>query len=220
MADQEFLASFGVQIDESGVNRLQQALEKNRSLAEELASAFDRARQAVESFFASLPDLSVPALGTGAARVTEEQQGISLPFSLDFTKANQELQAFLKGAGKNLKLTADASAVLSAGQSALASLYTLFASTILPLQVSLRTAGSIGAVSAGAASGMAAALSSLPALLNTPGVSPSVTNNASKNVSAPVSINVTAAGSDPEAVGRSVYDVAEQYLLRTMQGAV
>ena len=220
MADQEFLASFGVQIDESGVNRLQQALEKNRSLAEELASAFDRARQAADAFFASLSDTAIPELGTGSARVTEEQQGIALPFSLDFTKANKELQAFMKTAGKNLKLTADASAVISAGQSALASLYALFASTVLPLQVSLRTAGSIGAVSAGAASGMAAALSSLPALLNTPSVSPSVTNNASKNVSAPVSINVTVAGSDPEAVGRSVYDVAEQYLLRTMQGAV
>ncbi len=217
---QEFLASFGVQIDESGVNRLQQALEKNRSLAEELASAFDRARQAVDSFFASLSDTAILELGTGSARVTEEQQGISLPFSLDFTKANQELQAFMKSAGKNLKLTADASAVISAGQSALASLYALFASTVLPLQVSLQTAGSVGAIAGGAASGMAAALSSLPALLNTPSVSPSVTNNASKNVSAPVSINVTAAGSDPEAVGRSVYDVAEQYLLRTMQGAV
>ena len=36
---------------------------------------------------------------------------------------------------------------------------------------------------------------------------------------APVSIQVTAAGSDPEAVGRSIYDVAEQYLLRTLNTA-
>jgi hypothetical protein len=34
MADQEFLASFGVEIDESGVARLQAALEENRTLAE------------------------------------------------------------------------------------------------------------------------------------------------------------------------------------------
>ena len=33
MADQEFLASFGVEIDESGVERLQTALAKNRELA-------------------------------------------------------------------------------------------------------------------------------------------------------------------------------------------
>ena len=44
-----------------------------------------------------------------------------------------------------------------------------------------------------------------------------VHQNTTHNVSAPVSIQVEAAGSDPEAVGRSVYDVAEQYLLRTLK---
>ena len=34
MADQEFLASFAVEIDESGVSRLQAVLEENRKLAE------------------------------------------------------------------------------------------------------------------------------------------------------------------------------------------
>ena len=33
-------------------------------------------------------------------------------------------------------------------------------------------------------------------------------------------IQVTAAGTDPEAVGKSIYDVAERYLLRTLQGAI
>ena len=33
MADQEFLASFGVEIDESGVKRLQAALSENQTLA-------------------------------------------------------------------------------------------------------------------------------------------------------------------------------------------
>ena len=42
MADQKFLASFGVEIDESGLDRLQKALKENRTLAEQLASAFDR----------------------------------------------------------------------------------------------------------------------------------------------------------------------------------
>ena len=40
-----------------------------------------------------------------------------------------------------------------------------------------------------------------------------------QTVEAPVTINVTAAGSDPEAVGRSIYDVTERYLLRTLEGA-
>ena len=51
MADQEFLASFGVEIDESGLDKLQKALVQNRTLAEELASAFDTARDAVSEFF-------------------------------------------------------------------------------------------------------------------------------------------------------------------------
>ena len=38
-----------------------------------------------------------------------------------------------------------------------------------------------------------------------------------QNVEAPVTINVTAVGSDPETVGKSIYDVAERYLLRTLQ---
>ena len=92
MADQEFLASFGVDIDESGLDRLQKALKENRTLAEQLASA---------------PAAAAPVI----------QQ----------------------------------------------------------------------------------------------------TSNSS--VQAPVSINVTAAGTDPEAVGKSIYDVAERYLLRTLEQA-
>ena len=41
MADQQFLASFGVDIDESGVNRLQKILAENRMLAESLSASFD-----------------------------------------------------------------------------------------------------------------------------------------------------------------------------------
>ena len=55
---QEFLASFGVQIDESGLNRLQQALKDNRELAEDLAAAFDYARSEVEAFFHDLSGIS------------------------------------------------------------------------------------------------------------------------------------------------------------------
>ena len=40
MADQEFLASFAVEIDEGGVSRLQEILSQNRELAEGLAEAF------------------------------------------------------------------------------------------------------------------------------------------------------------------------------------
>ena len=41
MADQQFLASFGVDIDESGVSRLQKILTENRTLADSLSASFD-----------------------------------------------------------------------------------------------------------------------------------------------------------------------------------
>ncbi len=41
MADQQFLASFGVEIDESGVSRLQKILSENRTLADSLSASFD-----------------------------------------------------------------------------------------------------------------------------------------------------------------------------------
>ena len=66
------------------------------------------------------------------------------------------------------------------------------------------------------------ALSGLPDLLSSSpaAAAPVVHQNLSSSVQAPVSINVTAAGTDPEAVGRSIYDVAERYLLRTLEGAI
>ncbi|MBR0267949.1 MAG: hypothetical protein IJQ71_11040 [Clostridia bacterium] len=230
MADQEFLASFGVEIDESGVARLQAALEENRTLAEKLAAAFDRARESVRAFFRDLNEISLPGLNSGKASVTEEPAGMNIPISLDFTKANKELAAFLKEATKAFKLTADGSAVVSAGRNALSSLQSMFASTVLPLKVQIETSGGTGnaagavgsAASAATASvaqtGAKAAVSSLESLLNVSSVNAPVTNNSSKTIQAPISINVTAAGSNPEAVGRSVYNVAEQYLLRTLGG--
>ena len=109
MAEQEFLASFGVEIDESGVQRLRDALEQNRALAEELAAAFDRARESVQAFFSELSEFSLPNWDGSYAQVTEQQEGISIPFSLDFTKATQELNAFFKVASKGFRLNADGS---------------------------------------------------------------------------------------------------------------
>ena len=40
MADQEFLASYAVDVDEEGVARLQSVLEGNRELAASLGAAF------------------------------------------------------------------------------------------------------------------------------------------------------------------------------------
>jgi hypothetical protein len=40
-----------------------------------------------------------------------------------------------------------------------------------------------------------------------------------QNVSAPVTINVNASGSNAEQIGQTIYNTAERYLLRTMKGA-
>ena len=43
--------------------------------------------------------------------------------------------------------------------------------------------------------------------------------NTSNNLSAPVTINVKATGSDAEQIGETIYNTAERYLLRTMKSA-
>ena len=280
MADQEFLASFGVEIDETGLLRLQEALTKNRTLADDLAAAFNRAQEAMTSFFESMTEISMPTLDFGSGGIAgEASHGLNIPFSLDMTKANRELNAFFKEAGKNLKLTADASGVLSAGRSALNSLRSLYNSTTLSVRANVQTSSTsggginlntmlkaatggrftrpqqveiaedgdpeyvipvkkesiavpllrqlIGELSASARESLQSgtlggSLNSLSGMLSSASgaTAPTVNQTNNNSVQAPVSINVTASGSDPEAVGRSVYDVAEQYLLRTIRGTI
>ena len=64
-ADQEFLASFAVEIDESGVSRLQAVLEENRKLAEELAAVFAAASEAIHTLAEDLG--SLPGFSGGIA---------------------------------------------------------------------------------------------------------------------------------------------------------
>ncbi len=213
MAEQEFLASFGVQIDESGLNRLQQALKDNRTLADDLASAFDRARAAVESFFANLSEISME--GISSASGSEDQSGMTLSFSLDFTKATKQLVAYFKEMSNSLHLSADASGVVKAGRSALSQLQSLYASTTLKIGATVTASGSPSGSSGGSGSGGSAS-----SLLSGSSLSSSVTGSNSRTVQAPVSINVTANSANAEAVGRSVYNVAEQYLLRTLNSAM
>ena len=279
MADQEFLASFGVEIDETGLLRLQEALTKNRALADDLAAAFNRAQEAMTSFFDSMAEITMQTLDFGSGGIAgEAASGLSIPCSLDMTKANRELNAFFKEAGKNLKLTADASGIVSAGQGALNRLRSLFSSTTLSVRANVQTSTSAGGINLNtmlkAATGgrftrpqqveiaedgdpeyvipvkkertavpllrqligelsasareslqggtLGGSLNSLSGMLSSASgaTAPTVKQTKNNPVQAPVSINVTASGSDPEAVGRSVYDVAEQYLLRTLKGAI
>ena len=63
---------------------------------------------------------------------------------------------------------------------------------------------------------------SIPGLLSSAAsaAAPVVQQTSSNNVSAPVNIHVESSAADPEAIGRSIYDTAERYLLRTLQSAV
>ena len=138
MADQEFLASFGVEIDESGLDRLQKALVQNRTLAEELASAFDTARNAVGEFFRQLSASTLPTgeLSPYQRLMDLSEKGISFSMDLDVSDAEEKLDNFFLHAQQMFDtavfpLNADASAVLTAGRDALAQLQALYASTRL-----------------------------------------------------------------------------------------
>jgi len=259
---QEFLASFAVDIDESGVTRLQTILKDNRALAESLSEAFASAKSALESAFSGLPE------------------SLTLPVSLDLSKATQTLRAFQRSNITKISLSGDASAVVAAANSALASIKASYDGTTLTLSAKVNTenanasAGSAGSAGSSSGSGLfrsstggrftrpsvtevaedgqteyvipvqkesiavplirqllgelsasareavAPALSSLPGMLSSVPSMAASAPAASSSVQAPVTITVNPGSAQPEAVGRSVYNLAERYLLRTLKGAV
>ena len=69
--------------------------------------------------------------------------------------------------------------------------------------------------------GFSSLLAALPEYLSAApaaALPPVAQNMTTSNISAPVNIRVEAAGADPEEIGKSIYNTAEQYLLRTLQG--
>ena len=119
MADQEFLASFAVEIDEAGVARLQAVLEENRELADRLAAAFGAASEAIRTFAEDpglLPDFS------GRGIVTEGWTGFGgLSVGLDLTQAFSDYEAFAALVKQPLSLSANASGITAAARAAPAS---------------------------------------------------------------------------------------------------
>ena len=341
MAMQEFLASFAVEIDESGVRRLQEILEENRELAESLASAFQAAKSALvefaaeaanvelpfenlfsrqgdveqpsENLFSERENIEQPSENQVSRRGEAERQGkvateaisgavasfneeVVLPVSLDLSKANQELQAFKNSDATKLRLTGDASAVGAAANTALASIKAAYSGTTLSISAKIDTPAGVSASAGGGAAASVGNGASGNATQSAPsgtvvsgsgllrsstggrftrstttevaedgqteyiipiqkeaiavplirqmmgemsdsakeavmpdfsGISvnlgtldaPAVNTSAGANVQAPVNITVNAGAMQAEAVGRSVYDLAERYLLRTLKGA-
>ncbi|MBR4552062.1 MAG: hypothetical protein IKO13_07210 [Oscillospiraceae bacterium] len=161
MADQEFLASFAVEIDEGGVSKLQTILTENAAMAEELAAAFDAASASIQGMVATLA-AEMPGLfgGEGNGNVTESfggDKGIKL--DLDLTAANKNLDQFRKQASQPVRLSGDASSIVSAGQSAYDSIKSIF-STPITVKAEADTSGVSSGTTGGGGSTTAVKMSS------------------------------------------------------------
>ena len=274
MASQEFLASFGVEIDEAGVTRLQNVLEENRTLAESVAAAFDAASASIKAFAEELGLLDL----SGSGITQEGFSGLSgLKLGLDVTPAQKDLNAFIEQAKKPVALSANGSAIVSAGRTAYNSVRSIFSTPITIRANVVRTVS--GGAGDGDGGGTTQRMSTggrftrptdvqvaedgdaeyiipvkkedraVPLLRQLLGeLSPAAREqlgnaqctmyNAqwhvpragslgagsvsmdNRTVSAPVSIQVHASGADPERIGRSLYDTAERYMLRTLGSAM
>ena len=135
MADQEFLASFAVDIDEAGVSRLQAILAQNRELADSLAAAFNAASEAIRSFAEELGIL--PNFSAGYGITTEGMSGFGgLAVGLDLSKAFSDYEAFTALVKQPISLKVNASGITSAARSAMSSVRSIFAE---PVDIRFRT---------------------------------------------------------------------------------
>ena len=283
MADQEFLASFGVDIDESGVSRLQQILTENKTLGDSLAASFNAAAEGVRAFKESV-STDLPSLfGSGYGNVTENLFGSAggLKIGLNMTEPKKEIAGFTAEAKKEIPLAANASGIVSAARTALENVRSLFSETFTinvrastntddgdgkkdsrndsrnnntdstflrmssggrfskPTSVQVAEDGEaeyiipvkkenralpllrqlLGELSPAARASLTGGAGSVgTAALSAALPSGNMTQN-NQNVSAPVTINVNASGSNAEQIGQTIYNTAERYLLRTMKGA-
>ena len=283
MADQEFLASFGVDIDENGVSRLQKILTENQTLAQSLSERFDTASESVKLFKKTI-STELPSLFGGYGNVTERLFGSSggLKIGLDMTEPKKEIAAFTAEAKKEIPLSANASGIVSAARTALENVRSMFSETFTinvranaeidyedsedesqtdssnsassgsaflqmssggrfsrPTSVQVAEDGDaeyiipvkkenralpllrqlLGELSPAARASLTGGAGSVgTAALSAALPSGNMTQN-NQNVSAPVTINVNATGSNAEQIGQTIYNTAERYLLRTMKGA-
>ena len=283
MADQQFLASFGVDIDESGVFHLQKILAENRTLADSLSASFDAASESVKAFRESISeDFPTLFFGSGYGNVTENLFGkyAGLKIGLNMTEPKKEIASFTENAKKPILLTANASAIVSAARTAMESVRSLFSETftlnvraetntdrkseepssrqdsrkreetgsaflrmssggrfsrptsvqvaedwdaeyIIPVKKENRALPLLrqllGELSPAARASLTGGAGSVgTAVLSAAVPGGNVTQN-NQNVSAPVTINVNAMGSNAEAIGQTIYNTAERYLLRTLK---
>ena len=281
MADQEFLASFGVDIDESGVSRLQKILTENKMLGDSLAASFNAAAEGVKAFKESI-STDLPSLfGSGYGNVTENLFGSAggLQIGLNMTEPKKEIASFTAEAKKAIPLSANASGIVSAARTALENVRSLFSETftinvrastntddgdgknnrndsrnrndtgsaflrmssggrftrptsvqvaedgdaeyIIPVKKESRALPLLRQLLGELSPAARASLTGGSMIPSGSHVIPSAAEGSpvyqTQNVSAPVTINVNAAGSNAEQIGQTIYNTAERYLLRTLQ---
>ena len=128
MADQEFLASFAVELDEAGIARLQSVLAEHTALADSLAAAFGAASVSLHAFaeeLGLLPDFS------GRGVVTESLNGLGgLSLGLDLSQAFTDYERFTALVKQPIALKASAAGITSAARTALNSVRSLFAAPV------------------------------------------------------------------------------------------
>lgn len=128
MADQEFLASYAVELDEAGIARLQSVLAENTALADSLAAAFGAASASLHAFaedLGLLPDFS------GRGVVTESLNGLGgLSLGLDLSQAFTDYERFTALVKQPIALKASAAGITSAARTALNSVRSLFAAPV------------------------------------------------------------------------------------------
>ena len=282
MADQEFLASFGVDIDESGVSRLQKILTENKTLGDSLAASFNAAAEGVKAFKESI-STDLPSLfGSGYGNVTENRFGSAggLKIGLNMTEPKKEIASFTAEVKKQIPLSANASGIVSAARTALENVRSLFSETftinvragmntdageekkdsrtdsrnrdasgstllrmssggrfsrptsvqvaedgdaeyIIPVKKENRALPLLRQMLGELSPAARASLTGGNAIPSGSHVIPSAVEGSpvynTQNVSAPVTINVNANGSNAEQIGQTIYNTAERYLLRTLK---
>lgn len=145
MAMQEFLASYAVEVDESGAKRLQEVLEGNREMAQTLAGAFEAARGALSSLSSELGSFDPQGL------LTEGLLGEPLPKAeitaeLDTSEAEASAESYTAQLeALRPKLKVNTSGITSAVSGAVASIRSMLASLNITVPVtavaSLDTSG-------------------------------------------------------------------------------
>ena len=145
MAMQEFLASYAVEVDESGAKRLQEVLESNREMAQTLAGAFEAARGALSSLSSELGRFDPQGL------LTEGLWGEPLPKAeITAELDTSEAEASAEGYTAQLealrpKLKVNTSGITAAVSGAVASIRSMLASLNITVPVtavaSLDTSG-------------------------------------------------------------------------------